>query len=282
MVGSGSRIVVDGFEVRNYTSNGLMIDLATDLTFRNLAIENTGLYGIYPVEAIGVVVENSTVTGARDAGIYVGQSKDITVRNNVVHGNVTGIEIENSVDALVENNDVYENAGGILVFLLPNNPSKISKNCVVQNNRVYSNNHENFADPNAIVSSVPSGTGIMILGADDVRISQNEIINNQSVGIAVVGLDAVFGKGTVYDVDPLPEHNWILSNQIDGNGLNPDPKLTDSGFDGADLIWDLTGEGNSWDQPEATRLPYSLPTSTWSNLRRRAHYRIWKTAISLM
>lgn len=282
MVGSGSNIVIDGFEVRNYTANGLMIDLATNITFRNLHLENTGLYGIYPVEVVGVLVENNTVTGARDAGIYVGQSKDITVRNNIAHGNVTGIEIENSVDALVEKNEVYNNTGGILVFLLPNNPSKVSRNCVVQNNRVYNNNHVNFADPNAIVSRVPYGTGIMILGADDVRVSQNEILNNKSVGIAVVGLDAIFGEGTVYDVDPNPERNWILNNQIDGNGQDPDPKMLASGFEGADLIWDLSGRGNSWDEPDATRLPYTLPGSEWSGLRRRFNYRIWKTALALL
>lgn len=282
MVGSGSNIVIDGFEVRNYTANGLMIDLATNITFRNLDLKNTGLYGIYPVEVVGVLVENSTVTGARDAGIYVGQSKDIIVRNNIAHGNVTGIEIENSVDALVEKNDVYNNTGGILVFLLPNNPSKVSRKCVVQNNKVYNNNHENFADPNAIVSRVPYGTGIMILGADDVRVSQNEILNNKSVGVAVVGLDAIFGEGTVYDVDPHPERNWILNNQIDGNGQDPDPKMLASGFEGADLIWDLSGRGNSWDEPDATRLPYTLPGSEWSGLRRRFNYRIWKTALALL
>ena len=79
MVGSGSDLVIEGFEIRNYTANGLMIDLATNITFRDLLVENTGLYGVYPVEVVGVVVEGTTVTGAKDAGIYVGQSKDIIV-----------------------------------------------------------------------------------------------------------------------------------------------------------------------------------------------------------
>ena len=89
---------------------------------------------------VGVLVEYCSVTGISDAGIYIGQSKDIVVRNNVTYGNVTGIEIENSVNALVENNEVYDNAGGILVFLLPNNPSKVSLNCRIVNNYIYKNN----------------------------------------------------------------------------------------------------------------------------------------------
>ena len=282
MVGSGSNLVIEGFEVRNYTANGLMIDLATNLTFRDLHVENTGLYGVYPVEVVGVVVENTTVIGASDAGIYVGQSKDIIVRGNTVHGNVTGIEIENSVNALVDNNEVYNNAGGILVFLLPNNPSKISKGCIVQNNRIYNNNHENFADPNAVVSQVPSGTGVMILAADEVRVTQNEILNNNSVGVAVLGLASMYGEDAVFDVDPTPEDNWIYNNQIDGNGHRPDPKVTEAGYDGADLIWDMSGWDNSWDQPGASMLPYTLPGKEWSQLRRRANYRIWQLASSLL
>ena len=282
MVGSGSDLIIEGFEVRNYTANGLMIDLATNITFRDLHVENTGLYGVYPVEVIGVVVEGTTVIGARDAGIYVGQSKDIIVRGNKVHGNVTGIEIENSVNAIVDDNDVYNNAGGVLVFLLPNNPSKLSKGCVVQNNRIYNNNHVNFADPNAIVSTVPSGTGIMILAADDVRVTQNEIVNNKSVGIAVISLETLFGKDKEFDVDPLPENNWIYANQIESNGQDPDAKVLEAGFDGADLVWDMTGLNNSWDQTGVTKLPYTLPAKEWSSLRRLANYRLWQTAASLL
>lgn len=282
MVGSGSNIVIEGFVVRNYTSNGLMIDLATDVVFRNLHLENTGLYGLYPVEVVGVLIENSTVVGARDAGIYVGQSKDIVVRNNVTHGNVTGIEIENSINALVEYNEVYDNAGGILVFLLPNNPSKLSRHCVVRHNKVYENNHVNFADPTAVVSAVPSGTGIMVLAADEVEITQNDIRGNKSVGVAVIGLDALMGSSSQYDVDPFPEGNWIYENDLKGNGLDPDQKVLEAGLDGADLVWDLSGYDNSWDQPEATKLPYTLPGKDWPSLRRRFNHRLWKAVASAL
>ncbi|MEZ4702849.1 MAG: parallel beta-helix domain-containing protein [Rhodothermales bacterium] len=281
IVGSGSHIAIVGFTVRNYTANGVMIDRAMDVVFRELYLENTGLYGLYPVEVVGVTIERCRVTGARDAGIYVGQSKNIIVRENTVYGNVTGIEIENSVDALVENNDVHDNAGGILVFLLPNNPSKISRGAVVRANRVYSNNHENFADPDAIVKRVPSGTGVMILAADAVRVSGNEVINNQSAGIALLGLDSVFGAGTAYDVDPFPDDNLIYDNTLEANGLSPDVRVLEAGLHGADLLWDLSGTNNSWDQPEATRLPYTLPASTWSPMLRRANDRVWRLLASL-
>jgi parallel beta-helix repeat protein len=278
VTGSGSRLTIQGIDIRDYTANGLMINLGTDLICRDIRCSNTGLYGLYPVEVVGVLIEGCTVTGASDAGIYVGQSKNIVVRDNDVHGNVTGIEIENSVDALVENNHVWDNAGGVLVFLLPNNPSKVSLNCVVRGNTIEANNHENFADPNAVVAGVPSGTGVMILAADRVEVTENVIRGNDTVGVAVLGLDVMFGadRGRAYDVDPIPDGNWIHDNEFADNGGDPDPKAIEAGLEGVDLAWDLQGYTNSWDETDATTLPPFLPGRGWSDVRRRMNHRLWQ------
>ena len=78
-----------------------------------------GSYAIYPVSCERVLIENCIARGASDAGIYVGQSKTIIVRNNKAFENVAGIEIENSLYADVYDNEAYNNTGGILVFDLP-------------------------------------------------------------------------------------------------------------------------------------------------------------------
>ncbi|RMH21446.1 MAG: hypothetical protein D6696_05815 [Acidobacteria bacterium] len=276
IIGAASDLVIEGLVIRDFTANGVMINLAQNLVFRRLHLERTGLYGVYPVETIGVLIEGCTVTGARDAGLYVGQSKDVVVRGNRAYGNVTGIEIENSVGAVVEDNEVYDNAGGILVFALPDVPSKVSRRCRVVGNRVYDNNHPNFADPSAIVAAVPPGTGIMILAADDVEVAHNEIRGNRSFGVAVAGLDSFFGRGSVYDVDPYPDRNRIHGNRLSGNGTDPAAGIVAAGFAGADLLWDLSGDGNRWHQPGASRLPYALPAPGWSAARARANHRLWR------
>ena len=281
LVGSGSNLEIRNFNVVNYTANGLMINGALNVTFADIYCENTGLYGIYPVECVGVKVERCEVTRARDAGIYVGQSKDIVVRDCIVYGNVTGIEIENSVGAVVENNEAYDNAGGILVFLLPNNPSKVSRNCKVIGNRVHDNNHENFADPNSAVSGVPSGTGILIMAADEVEITQNEIQDNNSYGVAIVGLDIDSTEPTSYDVNPVPQSCWVHENTMKNNGLDPDPSVLKLGLPGADLLWDLSGYDNSWDQPSARSMPPILPNKSWPDILRRANWRLWKILSSI-
>ncbi|MEE8522825.1 MAG: hypothetical protein V3T72_02750, partial [Thermoanaerobaculia bacterium] len=111
---------------------------------------------------------------------------------------------------------------------------------------------------------------------DEVEVAGNEIRGNNSFGVAVVGLDSQFGAGSTYDLDPVSERCWIHDNVMADNGGQPAAIITAAGYDGADLLWDLSGGGNSWDQPGASRLPPGLPGSDWSGLRRRANDRLWR------
>ncbi|MCW5934896.1 MAG: right-handed parallel beta-helix repeat-containing protein [Fimbriimonadia bacterium] len=260
VAGMGNRFKIRNLDIKNYQGNGVVIHDAKDVTFQDLYVENTGLYGVYPVGCDGVLVEGCKVTKISDAGVYVGQSRNIVVRNNECYGNVAGIEIENSVNAVVEDNNCYDNTGGILVFLLPFNPSKVADNCIVRRNRIVNNNVPNWGDPNAIVSQIPKGSGLIILAADQTVVYDNEISGNESFGIAVLGLSVMYPPNTKYDVEPMPDNNWIHSNKLKDNGKNPHEMLKKMGVPGSDLIWDLSGKGNAWDQPGASAFPPALPT----------------------
>jgi len=257
--GLGNDFTVMNLEIRNYQGNGVVVHKARNVVFRNLILHNTGLYGVYPIECDGVLVEDCKVSGTRDAGIYVGQSRNIVVRRNEAFQNVTGIEIENSVNAIVEDNYVHNNTGGILVFLLPFNPSKVQDGCIVRRNRVINNNTPNFADPEAIVSNVLKGTGIMLLAADNTEVYENEIVGNGTFGIMTIGLRQIFPAPTPLDVDPNPDGNRIYNNILRDNGNDPDERLKRFGIPPVDLLWDMTGKGNQWNQPNATRFPSVLP-----------------------
>jgi cytochrome c peroxidase len=257
--GLGNNFKVANLEICNYQGNGVVVHKARNVVFRNLVLHNTGLYGVYPIECDGVLVEDCKVSGARDAGIYVGQSRNIVVRRNEAFQNVTGIEIENSVNAIVEDNYVHNNTGGILVFLLPFNPSKVQDGCIVRRNRVINNNTPNFADPGAIVSNVLKGTGIMLLAADNTEVYENEVVGNGTFGIMTIGLRLLFPPPTPLDVDPNPDGNRIYNNILRDNGKDPDERLKRFGIPPVDLLWDMTGKGNQWNQPDATRFPSVLP-----------------------
>jgi parallel beta-helix repeat protein len=278
IIGSGRGITIEGLDLANYTANGVMLSFSENLVLRDLRATNTGLYGLYPVESVGVLVEGCRVTGASDAGIYVGQCRDVVVRDCEVSGNVTGIEIENCIDALVEKNLVTDNAGGLLVFLLPNNPSKVSSNCVLKDNVVIANNHENFAAEGATVANVPSGTGILILGADDVEVTSNSIVDNKTCGVAVLSLASLIEKERAggVDVDPWPDRVRVHNNEFEGNGRDPDPAALEQGISGSDLLWDVSGEGNSWSERGASSKPAFLPGPSWGEGRRRFFRRLWR------
>ena len=82
VIASGHGFTIEGFALRDYTSNGITVHGATGVVFRDLVVDRTGLYGVYPVECKDVLVERVVVTGAKDAAIYVGQSADIVVRKS--------------------------------------------------------------------------------------------------------------------------------------------------------------------------------------------------------
>lgn len=148
--------------------------------------KHNGSYALYPVSCEKVLIEGCEARGASDAGIYVGQSKTIIVRNNKAYENVAGIEIENSIDADVYGNEAYHNTGGILVFDLPDLELKKGANCRVYQNKVYENNTANFAPKGNIVGRVPQGTGIILLASNNTEIFLNEIRNNRTVGTSIV------------------------------------------------------------------------------------------------
>ena len=106
---------------------------------------------MYPVESKNVLIDSCVAIGASDAGIYVGQSENIIVKNSVAEFNVAGIEIENSYYADVFNNYASNNTGGILVFDLPDIPQQGGHHIRVFNNKSVNNNTDNFAPEGNIV-----------------------------------------------------------------------------------------------------------------------------------
>ena len=183
--------------------------------------ETNGGYGVYPVTCSNVLIEDCHVSGASDAGIYVGQSRNIIVRRNTAEGNVAGIEVENSVDADVTENLATGNAGGILVFTLPDLPKKIGKNCRVFKNRIVTNNHANFAPKGNIVATVPPGTGLMIMANDQVEVFDNAIEDNNSTGISVISYLLTAKPVADAAYDPFCEGISIHGNRFARNGTKP-------------------------------------------------------------
>ncbi len=218
-------VTLRDFSVENARGNGIKGKGADGISFVRLSVrwtggpkETNGAYGVYPVSCTNVLIDHVTVSGASDAGIYVGQSKNIVVRDSRAEYNVAGIEIENSYDADVTGNVATRNAGGILVFDLPGLPQMGGHNVRVFGNKVIANDTPNFAAKGNIVAQVPTGTGVMVMANRDIRVWDNQIDGNGGNAVMVVAYRASF---TDPNYNPLPRGVWIGRNNYGRNGFAP-------------------------------------------------------------
>lgn len=222
---TSDRVVVRDLAVQDTRGDGIKAKGVDQISYLNVLVEWTGgpketngAYGVYPVSSTNVLIDKVTVKGAADAGIYVGQSKNIVVRNSRAEFNVAGIEIENSMNADVYDNVATKNAGGILVFDLPDLPQQGGHSTRVYRNKVVDNDTPNFAPKNSTVAAVPTGTGVMIMANRNVHIFENEIAGNQSAAVMLIGYRQPI-KDAKYEA--LPRDIVVRDNKIGKNGWSP-------------------------------------------------------------
>lgn len=220
-VSNAENITIRDLTVQDTKGDGIKTMDVQGITFQQVKVEWTGApskengaYGLYPVQCQQVLIDSCTAIGASDAGIYVGQSSDIVVRNSLARHNVAGIEIENSLHAEVYGNEAYENTGGVLVFDLPDLVQKKGGFIRVYDNNIHHNNFPNFAPKGNIVAKVPTGTGIMVLATNHVEVFNNRIHYNNSVGTAVISYYMTENpiKDTTYT--PYPATVYIHDNDF--------------------------------------------------------------------
>ncbi len=250
---TSDNVTLRDFAIENPKGDGIKSKGADNIIYHRIRVTWTngpspdnGAYGIYPVESTGILISNSEVSGASDAGIYVGQSSRITVRDSIATDNVAGIEIENSRDAIVTRNYVTRNTGGILVFDLPSLPVMGGGNVVVTNNLVAGNNTANFAPPGNIVGNVPRGTGIMVMANENVWIDGNIVHENPTAPFMVIAYSQSYDDARY---NPYPRNVVIGDNLVDEGATDPDfagGEMLLAAFGGAlpPVLWDgLNQEG---------------------------------------
>jgi parallel beta-helix repeat protein len=196
-ISNGKNIMLEDFSVEDAKGDNLKINDTNGITIRRIRsawaegpkTEN-GAYAIYPVLCTNVLMEECIAMGSSDAGIYVGQSDSVIIRNNKAFWNVAGIESENSKWVEIYGNEAYDNTGGLLVFDLPG-LNTYGHSTKVYKNNLHDNNYENFAQKGNIVASIPPGSGMMILATHDIEMYDNVIKDNRTVGVAVVSYELV-------------------------------------------------------------------------------------------
>ena len=223
---TSNKVTLKDFAILDAKGDALKVIGSKGINMINLRTEWTGgpkstngAYGFYPVESEDVLIDGCIAIGASDAGIYVGQSKNIIVRNSTAQYNVAGIEIENSYYADVYNNLASHNTGGILIFDLPDLPQQGGHHIRVFDNKSIDNDTDNFAPEGNIVGEVPRGTGIIIMANSDVEIFNNVMSGNGTVNLSVVSYSDKTDDPNYY---PHPRRIQIHNNTYGPGGFDPD------------------------------------------------------------
>lgn len=255
LIVNASGFTLENLAIEDTRGDGLKVNEGEDITIRGVRVEWTngpdtgnGAYGLYPVQTRNVLIEDSVVIGASDAGIYVGQSREVVVRRNRAERNVAGIEIENCIGADVYENTATGNTGGILVFNMPDLPQP-GHGTRVFDNRIVGNNTDNFGREGTAVAAVPAGSGVVIMSNDDVEVFGNEIADNRTANVLIAshfsaGYDSKYKPSAAFD--PYPERIHVHDNRFSGGGDSPDGldlkalKVAMFGLNGRmpDVLWD--------------------------------------------
>lgn len=242
-ISGGTNFVLRDFSVYEAAKNGIKVDQVNGIHFNYVSAiweapltadseesGANGIYGLYPVGSQNVLVENSYSKGSVDAGIYVGQSDNIVVRNNVAEHNIAGIEIENSSNADVYENVTFDNTGGILIFDLPGLDKAFGSNVRIFNNHSYDNNLPNYGS--GFVGYIPKGTGSLVLASDGVEIYNNQFDDNDTQAIALTSFflidedvenyGATYGATIMNGWTPITNNIYIHDNRYKNNASDPD------------------------------------------------------------
>ncbi len=179
----------------------------------------TGRYGIYPVQSEDIIVHNTEVIGASDAGIYVGQTTRARITDSRAAYNVMGFEIENTKGGEYRGNIAECNTGGYLVYDL-DYLNQYGHRTIVTKNIIRRNNTDNFTHLGGFIAAVPRGSGLILLAYDQIEVYDNLIEDHDTASIIIVSYDLLGGTGD-RRLDGYAEGIHIHDNIMRNAGSNP-------------------------------------------------------------
>lgn len=236
-----SNFTLRGLTVRNAQEYGISLVGVDTLHVTGGDYIGNGEYGIELSCSQNGLIHFNSISGHRQSAILIGNSNNVVVRDNRATDNAIGIEVENATNVtIIENHQISGNAAGIVISAQPNMPMPATQGIDIRDNTVARNNRLAPEPPGTgIFSAVPSGSGILNLGGDNVVMRQNLVLRNSVLGIGILSNPFATGDARV---DPMPNGNQVIGNTSLQNGVPaPEPGgPTPSG----DIVYDRSGAAN--------------------------------------
>ncbi len=217
---------ISGFLIRGFTGNGIFALGTKGLRATGNRTHDNAEYGIFVLLSTHPLLAGNQSSGNGVAGLYVGgnQQVDAKVFGNTAWDNPIGIFLRDVSHGTAERNHVFGNCSGIL--LLAGAPGPVT-DWKIRRNLVRANNKTDCGEEDP----VPSGNGILLLGAADNDISRNLVLGNRGEGTE--GL----GGGIVLVTGGEPGGTQFAPS---GNTVRKNVAFRNRPFD---IAWDGTGSG---------------------------------------
>jgi nitrous oxidase accessory protein NosD len=215
---------ISGFTIRGFSGNEIFALGPEDLRATRNRTDDNAEYGIFVLLSTRPVLAYNKASGNGVAGLYVGgnQRVDAKIFGNTSWDNPIGIFLRDVSFGTAERNHVFGNCTGIL--LLAGAPGPLT-NWKIRHNLAKANNRTDCGEEDP----VPSGVGILLLGAADNDISGNLVLGNRG--------SEELGGGIVLVTGGEPGGEQFAPS---GNTVRRNVAFKNQPFD---LFWDGTGTG---------------------------------------
>ncbi|NUS16547.1 MAG: hypothetical protein HOY69_34980 [Streptomyces sp.] len=169
--------------VTGFRADGIDASGTDGMVVRGVLVKDNGAQGISQERSTRAVLRDNRAVDNGQSGIFVANlvsaeggaldTRGTVIADNTLTGNRIGVTIRRARVLTVEDNSVSGNCGGVFVVGDENNPK--AGDLDIRNNQITENNR--FC---AATDRLPAiqGTGVLLTGAEDTRVTDNTITGN--------------------------------------------------------------------------------------------------------
>jgi hypothetical protein len=208
---------IESLTVRGFAKNGIDASGTDRMSVRHVVVQDNGQQGISQEKSVRATLADNEAIGNGQSGIFVANLVDseggaldtqgTVIGHNTLTDNRIGVTARRVRALDIDDNQVAGNCGGVFVIGDENSPRAgdidIRRNTVTANNKYC-----------AATTRMPfmQGIGVLLTGAEDTRVSDNQIRDN-------VGTSPMSGGVVLYPstVGVANQRNQVNGNELSGN-----------------------------------------------------------------
>ncbi|MFI0943043.1 nitrous oxide reductase family maturation protein NosD [Streptomyces sp. NPDC021020] len=174
---------IEALDITGFRANGIDASGTDRMVVRHVLVQGNGAQGISQERSTRAVLSDNRAVDNGQSGIFVANlvseeggaldTRGTVISGNTLTGNRIGVTVRRARVLTVEDNTVSGNCGGVFVVGDENNPK--AGDLDIRANRITENNK--FCAASGRLPAI-QGTGVLLTGAEDTRVTGNTISGN--------------------------------------------------------------------------------------------------------